>query len=73
MHDARCDADGDRAQTAVAYGEHAAARPHLLGYHQALHLTGHASQIRMIRNLYKKTRGRRRQFFPENRSYPGQS
>jgi len=57
------------ARSASAYGERAAARPHFLGYHQAIHLFGHLGQISMIRNLYRRTRGRPG-FIPANPTYP---
>ena len=44
--------------------------PHQLGFHQALHLTGHLGQISTIRNLYRKTRGEEARFFPDNPTYP---
>jgi len=47
----------------------AATRPHFLGYHQAIHLFGHLGQISMIRNLYRRTRGRSG-FIPANPTYP---
>jgi hypothetical protein len=59
-----------QARSSSAYGHRAATRPHLLGYHQAIHLYGHLGQISMIRNLYQKTRGRPSRFFPENPTYP---
>jgi len=55
--------------SASAYGERAAKWPHFLGYHQAIHLFGHLGQISMIRNLYRRTRGRPG-FIPENPTYP---
>jgi hypothetical protein len=59
-------------RTASAYGPSAEApgRAHLLGYHQALHVAMHCGQIRTIRNLYRKTRGKPARFFPENPTYP---
>jgi hypothetical protein len=42
---------------------------HFLGYHQALHLATHQGQIRSIRDLYRKTRGERARFFPENPTF----
>ena len=57
------------ARAASAYGERAASRPHLLGYHQAIHLFGHFGQSSMIRNLYRRTRGCSG-FIPENPHYP---
>jgi hypothetical protein len=43
---------------------------HLLGFHQAMHLATHLGQIRSIRNLYRKTRGKPALFFPENPTFP---
>jgi len=66
--------DGLRGRTSDAYG--AAAAPgsaHLLGYHQAFHVTTHCGQIRMIRNLYRTSRGERARFFPDNPTYPANS
>jgi hypothetical protein len=59
-------------RTAAAYGEAAKSedRRYLLAYHQALHAAMHCGQIRMIRNLYSKTRGQPARFFPENPTYP---
>jgi hypothetical protein len=61
-------------RTSSAYGEagKAEARPYRLAYHQALHLAMHCGQIRMIRNLYRKTRGEPARFVPDNPSYPRQ-
>jgi hypothetical protein len=39
---------------------------HLLAFHQAVHLSMHCGQIRMIRNLYRTTQGKPILFFPEN-------
>jgi hypothetical protein len=44
--------------------------PHLLGFHQAVHLATHLGQIRGIRNLYRKTWGEPARFFPENPTFP---
>ena len=62
--------DGLRQRTAAAYGSATEGRAHFLGYHQALHVAAHGGQIRMIRNLYRKTRGEPARFFPENPTYP---
>ena len=59
-----------RERTAQAYDAKTPRTPHLLGYHQAMHLMTHCGQIRMIRNLYSKNRGERPRFFPENPTYP---
>lgn len=64
--------EGLRQRTASAYGSALAASEsaHFLGYHQALHVATHCGQIRMIRNLYRKTRGEPARFHPDNPSYP---
>ena len=61
-----------RRRTEVAYGEagRQSGKNHLLAYHQATHLAVHLGQIRMIRNLYRTTRGEPRRFFPENPMFP---
>src|SRR5439155_19948389 len=59
-----------RERTAQAYDAKAGQTPHLLAYHQAMHLMTHCGQIRMIRNLYGKNRGERPRFFPDNPTYP---
>lgn len=58
-----------QARSAAAYGQRAEKRPHFVGYHQAIHLFGHLGQIAMIRNLYRRTRGRSG-FIPDNPTYP---
>ena len=63
-----------QAQTASAYGASTSGAlipPHLLGFHQATHLASHLGQIRMLRNLYRKTRGELARFHPSNPTYPG--
>jgi len=65
--------EGLAARTAEAYGEFGKKRPpHLLGFHQAVHLSMHWAQIRTIRTLYKKTRGEEvpARYYPGNVSYP---
>lgn len=60
-------------QTQRAYGTPATGvpiPPHLLGFHQATHLASHLGQIRTLRNLYRKTRGERARFHPNNPTYP---
>lgn len=60
-------------QTALAYQDfpsEAPLPPHLLSFHQAVHLATHWGQIRTIRNLYRKTRGEPARFFPDNPSFP---
>ena len=58
-----------RERTAQAYDAKTEKTPHLLAYHQAMHLMTHCGQIRTIRNLYSKNRGEQRRFFPENPTY----
>ena len=45
-------------------------RPHLLGYHQAMHVAMHCAQIRTIRNLYRASRDQPRRFSPDNPTFP---
>jgi hypothetical protein len=61
---------GLRERSAAAYRDWPSCSAHLLGYHQAMHVSMHWGQIRTIRNLYRKTRGQPARFFPENPSYP---
>jgi hypothetical protein len=61
---------GLRERSAAAYRAWPSASAHLLGYHQAMHVSMHRGQIRMIRNLYHKTQGRPARFFPDNPTYP---
>ncbi len=67
-------AAGLREQTARVYPATMPWRtslpPHMLSYHQALHLAGHHGQIRTIRNLYRKSRGEPARFFPVNPNFP---
>lgn len=60
-----------RELTAAAYGKKADAEGarYFLGYHHAAHLAMHCGQIRLIRNLYRKTRGEPARFVPENPTY----
>jgi uncharacterized damage-inducible protein DinB len=55
--------------TQHAYGS-VSVPPHFLGFHQASHLASHLGQIRMLRNLYRTTRGERALFHPDNPTYP---
>lgn len=66
------DLDALRRRSEAAYREWPRRSPHLLGYHQVMHLCMHWGQIRTIRNLYVKTRGEPvpARFFPDNPSYP---
>jgi Protein of unknown function (DUF664) len=59
-------------RTSAAYGEAGKAEglPYRLAYHQALHLAMHCGQIRMIRNLYRKSRGEPARFVPDSPTYP---
>ena len=60
-----------RRRSASAYRNYPGERPqHLLSFHQSVHLTLHLGQIRMIRNLYRTTRGEPARFFPENPMFP---
>jgi DinB family protein len=61
-----------RDRSHAAYGTAAAASGavHLLAYHHAMHLLVHVGPIRMIRNLYRRTRGEAGRFFPHNPTYP---
>lgn len=61
-----------RGRTATAYGKlsEGEGRRHFLAYHHAAHLAMHCGQIRMIRNLYRKSRGEPALFFPDNPTYP---
>ena len=66
--------DALKQQSTLAYKEFPSTVPaHMLGFHQAVHLSGHLAQISTIRNLYRKTRGERALFFPDNPTYPKQA
>jgi uncharacterized protein DUF664 len=60
-----------KARTSMTYGDAPAARGKtcFIAYHHAVHLATHCGQIRMIRNLYRTTRGKPGLFFPENPTY----
>lgn len=63
-------------RSALAYADWPRATPpHLLGFHQAVHLSGHWAQIRTIRTLYLKTRGESvpERYYPGNVSYPNRT
>jgi DinB family protein len=64
--------DGLAQRSASAYGASGKASAHMLGFHQAVHLSMHWAQIRTIRTLYKKTRGEEvpARYYPGNVSYP---
>ncbi|HSP16633.1 MAG TPA: hypothetical protein VLV78_17945 [Thermoanaerobaculia bacterium] len=53
-------------RTAAAYG----VTSHRLANHQAIHVATHLEQIRMIRNLYAKSRGDAARFNPKNPTDP---
>lgn len=59
-------------RSASAYGAGGKSPAHMLGFHQAVHLSMHWAQIRTIRTLYKKTRGEEvpARYHPGNVSYP---
>lgn len=62
-----------RLHTEGAYGRAGTGAPipsHFLGFHQATHFASHLGQIRLLRNLYRKTRGEPARFHPSNPSYP---
>jgi hypothetical protein len=61
---------GLRERSGAAYRAWPSVSAHLLGYHQAMHVSMHWGQIRTIRNLYQKTRGEPARFFPDNPTYP---
>lgn len=48
-----------RERTRTAYGDVLVSedRSCFVAYHNAVHLTSHCGQVRMLRNLYRKTRG----------------
>ena len=58
-----------RERTRQAYGDVVGAKSHFIAYHNAIHLTTHCGQIRMLRNLYRRTRGESALFVPENPTY----
>jgi hypothetical protein len=62
-------------RSAASYGATGTAPAHMLGFHQAVHLSMHWAQIRTIRTLYKKTRGEQvpARYHPGNVSYPKES
>ncbi|MBI4473179.1 MAG: hypothetical protein HY646_10950, partial [Acidobacteria bacterium] len=59
-----------KQQSMIAYKAFGRATPHMLCFHQAIHLAGHMGQISSIRNLYRKTRGEPALFFPDNPTFP---
>lgn len=61
---------GLEERTKAAYQTRSSHPAHLLGFHQAMHLSMHWGQIRTIRNLYRKTKGEPARFHPDNPSYP---
>ena len=62
----------EKGQTAYQEYRAAGVKPelHFLGFHHAMHLSGHMGQISTLRNLYRKTRGEPALFFPDNPTYP---
>ena len=56
--------------TSMAYQNAARGRSYLIAYHHAIHMATHCGQIRMLRNLYRTTKGRPALFFPANPTYP---
>jgi uncharacterized protein DUF664 len=62
-----------QVQTVRAYGaglSGAPVPPHFLGFHQATHLASHLGQVRVLRNLYRRTRGEPGRYHPNNPTYP---
>jgi hypothetical protein len=59
-----------RERSGVAHRDSPRGPVPMLGFHLALHLTGHAGQIRSLRNLYQKARGKPARFLPENPTFP---
>lgn len=61
-----------RERTRTAYGDFLVSedQSYFIAYHNAVHLTLHCGQIRMLRNLYRKTRGELALFVPDNPTYP---
>jgi hypothetical protein len=59
-------------RTSMAYQDAAATRgkAYLIAYHHAVHMATHCGQIRMLRNLYRTTKGERALFVPANPTYP---
>jgi hypothetical protein len=63
---------GEKGQTAYQEYRAAGVTPalHFLGFHHAMHLTGHAAQISTLRNLFRRTRGEPGLMFPDNPTFP---
>jgi hypothetical protein len=61
-----------REHTLTAYGRALVpeGRAYFIAYHNAIHLAMHCGQIRMLRNLYRKTRGEPALFVPDNPTFP---
>ena len=57
-------------RTSMAYQNAARGRDYLIAYHHAVHLATHCGQIRMLRNLYRTTKGEPALFVPTNPTYP---
>ena len=58
-----------RDRSSRAY-EGKGAPPHFLAFHMATHLARHWGQVCAIRNLYRRSRGQRERFFPDNPTFP---
>ena len=60
-------------RTRKAYGDFPLSEDQscFIAYHNAVHLNLHCGQIRMLRNLFRKTRGQQALFVPDNPTYPG--
>lgn len=61
---------GLQHRTEAAYQGWPSRSAHLLGFHQAMHVSMHWGQIRTIRNLYRTSRGQPALFFPDNPTFP---
>ena len=57
-------------RTSMAYQNAARGRNYVIAYHHAVHLATHCGQIRMLRNLYRTTKGKPALFVPTNPTYP---
>jgi uncharacterized damage-inducible protein DinB len=61
-----------KKRTSMAYGDAGLTRgkSYLIAYHHAVHMATHCGQIRMLRNLYRTTKGKPALFVPVNPTYP---